>query len=106
MLALIAKVSVKPDQIDRFMKYLQADAEGSRAEAGCVRFDILRDEKASNVFFLYEVYRDQAAYDVHQQAPYYRTFFAEAGDTLACAPDVQTATVIAPTEGHYWPRPR
>jgi len=106
MLALIAKVTVKPALVDRFWKYLEADAQGSRAEAGCIRFDILRDEKASNVFYLYEVYRDHAAYAVHEAAPYFKAFFAEAGDTLAVAPEVQTAVVVSPTDEHYWAQPR
>jgi quinol monooxygenase YgiN len=105
MLALFAKVTVKPELVDRFWKYLEADAIGSRGEEGCIRFDILRDEKAANVFYLYEVYLDHAAYGAHQEAPYFKQFFAEAGDTLAVAPEVQSAVVVAPIDAHYWPRP-
>lgn len=103
MLAVIAKVTVKPDQVDRFWKYLEADADGSlRHEAGCLRFDILRDDANENVYFIYEVYRDAAAYAVHQEAPYFKAFFAEAGDTLACAPEVTTTHSMFPREEDSW----
>jgi autoinducer 2-degrading protein len=105
MLALFAKVTVKPELVDRFWKYLEADVEGSRAEAGCLRFDVSRDDKATNVFYLYEVYRDDAAYGVHQQAPYFKAFFAEAGDTLEGAPEIHTARVVSPTDKQYWAQP-
>jgi autoinducer 2-degrading protein len=105
MLGLFAKVTVKPDHVDRFWKHLQLDVEGTRAEPGCLRFDVLRDEKSKNVFYLYEVYRDHAAYGVHQQAPHFKAFFAEAGDTLDCAPEIHTAEVVTPADGPLWPRP-
>ena len=36
-------------------KVMQQDAEGSRTEPGCIRFDVLRDISQSNRFFFYEV---------------------------------------------------
>ncbi len=103
MLAVIAKVTVKPGQVDRFWRYLEADADGSlRHEPGCVRFDILRDDVNDNVFYIYEVYRDAAAYAAHQEAPYFKAFFAEAGDTLACAPEVSTTHSVYPREDDNW----
>ncbi|HEY8090378.1 MAG TPA: putative quinol monooxygenase [Polyangiaceae bacterium] len=104
MLGLFAKVTVKPDLVERFWKHLLLDVEGSRAEPGCLRFDVLRDEKAANVFYLYEVYRDHAAYGRHQEAPYFKAFFAEAGDTLAAPPEIHTAEVVSPADGPYWAR--
>jgi (4S)-4-hydroxy-5-phosphonooxypentane-2,3-dione isomerase len=95
MLGVFAKVTVKSEEVDRFWKYLEIDVQGSRAEAGCVRFDVLRDEKTPNVFYLYEVYRDHAAYGAHQEAPHFKTFFAEAGDTLAVPPEIHMADVVS-----------
>ena len=87
MYALFAKVTVKPDQIDHFLKYLEADVAGTRKEPGCVHFDVVRDEKTSNVFYVYEVYRDRDAYAVHKEAPYFKAFFAEAGGALMGPPE-------------------
>jgi quinol monooxygenase YgiN len=95
MLGVFAKVTVKPDEIERFLKHIDADVRGTRNEPGCVRFDVLRDDSKPNVFYLYEVYRDRAAYAAHNEAPHFKAFFAEAGDTLDGAPDVHIASVHA-----------
>ena len=49
-----------------------AHAKGSRAEAGCLRFDVLRDNDNPNRFFFYEAYVDAAAVDVHKAQPHFK----------------------------------
>jgi hypothetical protein len=44
-------------------------AQGSRAEEGCLRFDVLRDQTDPCKFFFYEVYVDAAAVAVHKEQP-------------------------------------
>lgn len=102
MLAVLAKVMVKNGQVERFSKWLEGDAEGSLREEGCLRFDVLRDEKQPNVFWIYEVYRDHAAYAAHQEAPYFKAFFAEAGDTLEGPPEIHTTTTVFPRDSARW----
>ncbi len=102
MLGVVAKLTVKPGQFEKFWKYLEADATGSRAEPGCLRFDVLRDSASPHVIHLYEVYRDRLAFAAHQEAPYFKAFFAEAGDTLAEAPVVHMTEVVSPTAEAYW----
>jgi autoinducer 2-degrading protein len=102
MMAVIAKVTVKQELVARFLEYLEVDVEGSLKEPGCVRFDVLRDEGAPNVYWIYEVYLDAAAYAEHQRQPHFVGFFANAGDTLACAPEIATTTTVMPRDGTYW----
>ena len=72
MLAMWVKVRVKPDQRDRFLKAIEVDALGSEGdEPGCMRFNVLQDEQDQNVYYFYEVYRDQAALEAHRAAPHY-----------------------------------
>lgn len=87
MYALFAKLTVKPEQVDRFLKHLEVDVVGTRKEPGCVHFDVVRDEKTANVFYVYEVYRSRDAYAVHQKEAHFQAFFAEAGDTLVGPPE-------------------
>jgi autoinducer 2-degrading protein len=102
MMALFAKVTVKPAQVARFLKYLEADLRGSLEEPGCVRFDVFRDEATPNVFFLYEVYVDDAAYERHKQAPYFKAMFEEVGDALAAPPEGYRGSTVLPREPAYW----
>ncbi len=104
MLGVFAKVTVKSGQFARFWRYLEADITGTRVEPGCLRFDVLRDAETPSTLYLYEVYRDRAAFDLHREAPYFKAFFAEAGDTLAAEPEVRLAEVVSPVEDEHWPK--
>jgi quinol monooxygenase YgiN len=106
MMALFAKVTVKPGEVERFLKYLEADWRGSLGEEGCIRFDVLRDGSDPHVFYLYEVYTDDAAYERHKEAPYLKAMFAEAGDTFACPPEGYRATPLWPSDAAYWQKAR
>ena len=55
---------------DRFLAAAQDDSTFSvRDEPGCLRFDVLQDNADPDHFFFYEVYRDEAAFQAHAQAP-------------------------------------
>ena len=64
MLAMWVKVRVKSEERVRFLKAIEADALGSeRDEPGCLRFNVLRDQQDPNVYYFFEVYRNEAALD-------------------------------------------
>ncbi len=96
MIAILATLKVKLAERARFLKYLEADGVGSLEEPGCLRFDILEDASDPSCFCIYEVYRDEAAYATHQEAPYFKEFFSAAGDTLDGAPEIRTTKVLFP----------
>ena len=70
MIALWVKVRVKPEGRERFLKAIEVDALGSeKDEPGCYRFNVLQDQEDQNVYYFYEVYRDEAALEEHRKAP-------------------------------------
>ena len=48
-------------------------------EPGCLRFDVIQDGVDAKQIWLYEVYRDEAAFQAHTQAPH----FTKWRDTVA-----------------------
>jgi autoinducer 2-degrading protein len=77
MLAMWVKVRVKPEGRERFLKAIEVDALGSeRDEPGCLRFNVLHDQQDPNVYYFYEVYRDEAALEAHRAAPHYAVWRA------------------------------
>ena len=48
---------------------LLVHAKNTRAEPGCVRFDVLQVTDDPNSFRLYEVYRDEQAFEEHGENP-------------------------------------
>jgi autoinducer 2-degrading protein len=71
MYAVFVRIHVAPGQSARFLELTAANHRGTRAEAGNLRFDVLRDAADPERCFLYEVYRDEAAFKAHQQTPHY-----------------------------------
>jgi autoinducer 2-degrading protein len=95
MMALFAKLVVKAGNEDRFLTLLRADAEGTRKEPGCLRFDVIRDRERANVYYLYEVYKDPGAFEEHQKQPHFRVFFEESGSLLEGPPEASFGEVAA-----------
>jgi autoinducer 2-degrading protein len=89
------KVRVKPDARERFLKAIEVDALGSEGdEPGCMRF---------NVYYFYEVYRDQAALEAHRAAPHYAVWRA-AADTLDGPAQATRCQTVFPAAAEYWTR--
>src|ERR1700676_3344078 len=80
MLAMWVKVRVKPGERERCLKAIQVDSLGSeRDEPRCMRFNVLQDAQDQNVYYFYEVYRDEAALEAHRAAPHYAVWRGGAG---------------------------
>jgi len=102
MLALWVKVRVKPEERERFLKAIETDAEGSeRDEPGCFCFNVLQDRQDENIYYFYEVYRDEAALEAHRAAPHYAVWRA-AADTLDGAPEATRCDTVFPAALDYW----
>jgi len=102
MFAIWVKVRVKPEGRERFLKAIEVDALGSeRDEPGCVRFNVLQDAQDQNVYYFYEVYRDEAALEAHRAAPHYAVWRA-AADTLEGAPEAVRCAPVFPAAADYW----
>jgi autoinducer 2-degrading protein len=102
MLAIWVKVRVKADQKQRFLKAIEEDALGSeRDEPGCLRFNVLQDEKDENVYYFFEVYKDAAALEEHRKAPHYATWRA-AADTLDGPTEPTRCQTVFPSQRAYW----
>ena len=98
MLAIWVKARVKPEARERFLAAIEHDALGSeRDEPGCLRFDVLHDEKDPDLYYFYEVYRDQAALDAHRATPHYAVWRA-AADALDGATEAIRCTTVFPAD--------
>ena len=54
-LTVIVQVQIKPEAVEEFEKVMAIDVAGSRAEEGCLRFDLLTDQADANTFYFYDV---------------------------------------------------
>ncbi len=73
MYSIFVTIDVKPEHVEEFTQASFGDARGSvRDEPGCFRFDINRDREIPGRFYLYEVYRDEEAFQAHLEAPHFK----------------------------------
>eukprot|EP00406_Dinophysis_acuminata_P056976 CAMPEP_0179301070 /NCGR_PEP_ID=MMETSP0797-20121207/47365_1 /TAXON_ID=47934 /ORGANISM="Dinophysis acuminata, Strain DAEP01" /LENGTH=129 /DNA_ID=CAMNT_0021010569 /DNA_START=21 /DNA_END=410 /DNA_ORIENTATION=+ len=88
---VVVQLQIKPDRIDDFLAAMKVDADGSRAEPGCLRFDLLRHPGDAGRFVVYEVYEDAAAKEAHKHTPHFKAWadFKASGGVLS-----QTGTVF------------
>jgi len=103
MISLIVKLRIKPEQRDTFLKAVEVDALGSeRDEPGCLRFNVLQSEEDENVYYFYELYKDEAALDAHRAAPHYAVWREAAAVALTEPAEVKRATTVFPSDRAYW----
>lgn len=83
MYAVTVTFEIKPGQADAFLPLMVENARASmRDEPGCQQFDVCRGAD-SNVFFLYEIYDDEASFQAHLASAHYQTFDAAVADMVA-----------------------
>lgn len=85
MLVVTAEFRLKPDMLNAFMPLMLIQAEKSLAdEPGCLVFDVcIEHNDADDIIFLYEVYRDEAAFKLHMETPHYLAFSETVSDLVA-----------------------
>jgi quinol monooxygenase YgiN len=64
--AIMATIEVRPGRVDEFLPVLMAHrARCLKEEPGTLLFEILRPRDDDTKVMLYELYQDDAAFDVH-----------------------------------------
>ncbi|KAL1496294.1 hypothetical protein AB1Y20_016256 [Prymnesium parvum] len=89
--AVYVTVTIPDEKMDEFLKVIQFDAEESRKEEGCTRFDVLQDRENPNVFHFYEVYVSTEAAAFHKTTPHYKMW----ADFKESAPTVGESQTVA-----------
>jgi quinol monooxygenase YgiN len=72
MQALVVEFRIKPAHVEAFAVAIAANARTSReTEPGCRQFDVCRDPADPSLFFLYELYDDEAAVQAHLRSAHF-----------------------------------
>lgn len=78
---VIASFTPKDGKEQEVANILRVMVSSSRSEAGCTCYDLYRKE-SSNLFTLFESYRDQVALEEHRQTEHYKNFRAQIAELL------------------------
>jgi len=94
MYGMLTKIVVKPGKRPELLEYLRWDAEVAKAnEPGTWRFDVWETEHEPGVVYLYEAYKDRAAFEDHAKNDPYKKWNEVADKTMVR--DVMTPVVFS-----------
>jgi quinol monooxygenase YgiN len=72
MEVLVVEFEIHPEHIDAFASAMADNAHASvTQEPGCRQFDVCRDPQRPGLFFLYELYDDEAAVQAHLRSAHF-----------------------------------
>jgi quinol monooxygenase YgiN len=99
-LTLIAFAKAKPGHADELGRRLNALVAPTRAEAGCVNYDLHQSKDDPTIWMLYENWRSEADLEKHFQTTPFKEFVARSHEVLANEMDLRrftmTTTSVAP----------
>jgi quinol monooxygenase YgiN len=89
VLIVVATLVAAPGHEGTVQAALEAVVPGSRAEAGCLRYELHRDSAQPNRFVMLEEWRDAAALRAHEATPHFLALVSAIGGLA----DVHIATL-------------
>lgn len=79
-LTVIAKLKARPGQEERLGAMLQALVAPTRAEAGCINYDLHRSHEDPATFIFHENWETRPLWEAHMNAPHLQQFSAAQGE--------------------------
>jgi autoinducer 2-degrading protein len=78
---LFVEFRIHVEHVASFAQAIKANAKASlELEPGCLRFDVCRDTQDPALFYLYEIYIDDAAVKAHLAAPHFLSMDRETAE--------------------------
>ena len=92
----VAVITAKTGSEEVVGDALRALVEPTRAEAGCVSYDLFESAASPGTFVTIERWRGQADLDAHMQTPHIAAALAAAGDHMDGPPAIHPLTPTGP----------
>lgn len=91
---VVAHLTSKPDTIVETREALEAFIDPTRAEDGCIVYELMQNNADPTDFTFVEEWESDETLDAHLESPHITAFKELAGDLLACEPDIRRYTLI------------
>ena len=70
MIKVVAKFSIKSDKIEEFKSVALQLINPTRAEEGCITYELCQDQKDETTFFFIEEWESKDLLNVHLKSPH------------------------------------
>lgn len=94
-LRVVATLTAQPDKAEELKTVLLALITPTRAEAGCLSYQLLQNNADPCNFAFVEEWTSDAALDEHMLTPHLQEALAKTQGLLAKGPDIQRYSVVA-----------
>jgi len=81
-IVVVARMRGVVGRVDELRGELVALLGPTRAEAGCIQYELQESVEERGVFMFYEIWESKAALDVYLGRPNLQAFFAKAGELV------------------------
>ena len=94
-LRVVAHLTAKPDKIAETREMLLSLIGKTRAENGCILYELMQNNSDPTDFTFVEEWSDDATLDAHLQTDHIKELVSKAGDLLAAPSDIRRYTLLA-----------
>jgi quinol monooxygenase YgiN len=92
---VVASFLAKPGKEENVRQTIEAVIAPTRAESGCINYDLHQSTDDPSLFMLYENWNSKKDLDEHLDMPYLRDLIAKADDLLAKPIDIKLYRMIS-----------
>lgn len=94
-LRVVAHIPARQDTIEAVRSVLLGLIEPTRAEDGCIVYELLQNDADPTDFTFVEEWTDRASLEAHLASPHVQAALAKVPDLLSGEPDIRTYALIA-----------
>ncbi len=95
MVKIMARITARADTAVLLREILLGLVSPSRAETGCVSYELFQNQDNPVEFVTVEQWADQAAVDAHMASPHVAAAISKAGELLALPPLIHRFAPVA-----------
>jgi len=94
ILRIVATMNAPDGKADELRAVLESLVEPSRAEAGCLRYELLENLDDPNQFTFIEEWRDKDAIEAHAQTDHFKGGMGKLAGLLAGRPELRRCRLV------------
>ena len=91
---VVARIVARKEKAGQVRDILTGLVEPTRAEAGCISYELLQNKSDHTDFTFVEEWTSDAALDLHMRTPHVVQALVKLPDLIAAAPDIRRYTVV------------
>ena len=87
-IVVVAKAKAGDGKLAETEKQLKNLIEPTRAEDGCITYQLHRGEDSKDLFLFYEVWESRQHWEAHLETPHFKAFAEKVEELLAWPPEI------------------